>query len=79
MSTNTKAIARMAIQAPCVNLVSSTMTRTVPVMPNPIVLTTRERFILVRKRGSGVVRSSRVQCLIIPSWDSVKDTNTPTM
>ncbi len=33
----------------------------------------------VRPAGSGSVRSSRVQCRIIPSWLSVNETKTPTM
>ncbi len=79
MSTKTIAIARIAIHAPCVNFVRSTMTSTVPVMPRPTVFTTRERRMRDRSRGWCSVRSARVQCRTMPSWDSVKETNTPTM
>ena len=47
--------------------------------PKPTPLTNRERFIRLRTAGLGSVRSSRVQCRSMPSWDSVNETNTPTM
>jgi hypothetical protein len=73
------AIARIAIHAPCVNLVMSTTTSTVEVIARPTELMTRDRFIRVRRVGSGSVRRCRVQCRTMPSWLTVKDTNTPTM
>ena len=79
MMTNIAVIARMAIHAPTMNLVTTTMISTVPVHRKPIVLITRERFIRVRTTASVSVRNSRVQCLTMPIWLSVKDTNTPTM
>ena len=47
-------------------LVHSTADNTVPVESNPTVLTTRERIILRRARGSVSVRSNRVQCRTMP-------------
>ena len=52
MITNRPPIAKIAIQAPARNLVTTTMMSTVPVQMNPIVLITRERFILRRTAGS---------------------------
>ena len=72
-------IARIAIHAPCVNLVMSTTTSTVAVIARPTELMTRERFIRVRAAGSGSVRRCRVQCRTMPSWLTVNDTKTPTM
>ncbi len=57
----------------------STTTSTIPVMAKPMLLITRERFIRRRAAGSGSVARCRFQCRTMPSWLSVKDTNTPTM
>ena len=72
-------MARMAIHAPARNFVTSTMSSTVPVAMNPMVLMIRARIILRRSAGSSSVRSSRVQCRTMPIWLRVNDTNTPTM
>ena len=69
----------MAIQAPARNLVTSTMSNTVPVAMNPTVLMTRARFILPRSAGSSSVASRRVQCRTMPIWLRVNEMNTPTM
>ena len=79
MMMKTAIMARMAMYAPSRNLVTSTTTSTVAVMPNPIVLITRDRCMRRRTAGSGSVRRKRPQCRTIPSWLSVNDTNTPTM
>ena len=76
---NNPPIARMAIQAPARNLVTSTMTSTVPVAMKPTVLITRDRIIRRRSAGSSSPPSSRVQCRTIPIWLSVNEMNTPTM
>ncbi|SLI37817.1 Uncharacterised protein [Mycobacteroides abscessus subsp. abscessus] len=70
---------RIAIHAPAKNLVTSTITSTVPVAVRPTALITRERCILARCAGSVSVRSSRVQCRSMPVWLNTKETNTPTM
>ncbi|MNC94354.1 hypothetical protein D3C83_111870 [compost metagenome] len=57
----------------------STITRTIAVIPRPKVLIARERIIRRRVPGSVSVFRWRVQCLIIPSWLRLKETNTPTM
>ena len=72
-------IARIAIQAPARNLVSSTTTRTDAVIARPKVLISRERNILRRAAWSVSVCRCRVQCRIMPSWLRLKETKTPTM
>ena len=72
-------MAAIAIQAPWVNLVASTITSTLPVITRPNPLIPCERRIRRRVAGSRSVRSSRFQCRTMPVWLSVKDTNTPTM
>ena len=72
-------IARMVIQAPARNLVTSTMTSTTAVKARPMALIRRERCIRRRSAGSGSLCSSRVQCRIMPSWERLKETKTPTM
>ena len=67
------------IQAPRVNLVASTMIRTVPVPTTPMPLIRRERCMRARPLGSVAVVSSRVQWRTMPIWDRVKEMNTPTM
>ena len=39
----------------------------------------RDRTIRERAAGSGSVRRCRFQCLTMPSWLRVNETNTPTM
>ena len=73
------AIARIAIQAPARNLVISTMISTTPVKQNPTALMVWLRRIRRRPCRPVSVRSSRFQCLIMPSWENVNETNTPTM
>ena len=72
-------IARIAIQAPARNLVTSTITNTTAVIARPKVLMARERYILRRTAGSFSVFRCRVQCRIMPSWLRLNDTKTPTM
>ena len=72
-------IAAIAIQAPSRNLVTSTTISTAPVSAMPKVLIARDRNIRRRRFGSRWVRNSLFQCRIMPAWDSVKDTKTPTM
>ena len=79
MMTNSAPIARIAIQAPARNFVTTTMISTVPVQMKPMVLMTRDRIIWRRTAESVSVRSSRVQCRTMPIWLSVNETNTPTM
>ena len=79
MSRKIAIIATIAIQAPARNLVTSTMTRTVAVMPRPIELTVLDRFIRARWAGSCSVLRCRFQCRIMPSWLRLNETNTPTM
>ena len=67
------------IQAPRVSLVSRTMTRTVPVPSTPMELMMRARCMRERARGSVAMVSSRVQWRTMPTWESVKEMNTPTM
>ncbi len=78
ISTNSAAIARIAIQAPSRNFTASTMHSTTPVQLSPIALTIRERFMCRRACGSVSVRRCRVQCRSMPAWLTVNDTNTPT-
>ena len=66
-------------QAPRVSLVTRTMTSTRPVPATPTALMTRERRIRERDRASVTVASSRVQWRTMPTWDRVKEMNTPTM
>ncbi|MCY1224920.1 hypothetical protein D9M72_370980 [compost metagenome] len=75
-STN---IASRAIQAPCSNLVISTITRTRAVMPKPIVLMMRDLSMRSLTAGSLASFSSRPQCRIMPSWLIVNEMKTPTM
>jgi hypothetical protein len=67
------------IQAPWVNLVTSTMISTSPVVAAPSALMTSAR----RIRGPCPPRSGRriavSQCRTIPAWLRVKETNTPMM
>ena len=72
-------IARIAIQAPARNLVTSTTTSTTAVIARPKVLIARERIIRRRSAGSVSVFRCRVQCRIMPSWLRLNDTKTPTM
>ena len=74
-----KTIARIVIQAPARNLVTSTTTSTTAVKVSPIALITRERSIRRRTAGSRSVFRCRVQCRIMPSWLRLNDTKTPTM
>ena len=60
------------------NLASSTITSTVPVMVRPMPLITRDRCIRPRTAGSVSVRRCRVQCRSMPVWLTVNETNTPT-
>ena len=57
----------------------STVIRTSPVMvaPNPLIDWLRR--IRRRSGGDGPPASSCCQCFTIPIWDSVNDTNTPTV
>ncbi len=73
------AIMAIEIHAPARNLVTTTRISTNPVMHRPNPLMVRERIIRWRTCGSRSVRSSRFQCRSMPVWDSVKETNTPTM
>ena len=74
-----KIIARIVIQAPARNLVTSTITSTTAVKVSPIALITRERNIRRRTAGSFSVFRCRVQCRIMPSWLRLNETKTPTM
>ena len=67
MIMNSTGIAMHTIHAPRVNLVASTIISTVPVITNPMPLTTLRWTYERRTVGSSSVRSSRVQCRIIPS------------
>ena len=60
------------------NLASSTITSTVPVMVRPTPLITRERCIRLRTAGRCSVFRCRVQCRSMPSWLTVNETKTPT-
>ena len=77
MITNITAIARIAIQAPLVNFVSSPMTRTVPVRAQPKALMPRDRIIFRRLAGSVSSRRWRFQCRIMPAWLNVTSIRTP--
>jgi len=79
ISAYAPAIAASAIQAPWLNLVTSTRISTAPVMVRPKPLMPCERRIRRRAAGSVSVDSSRCQCRSMPVWDSVKDTKTPTV
>ena len=54
------------------------MISTVPVKVRPTALMTRARFMVRRAAGSVSAARCRVQCRSMPSWLTVKDTNTPT-
>lgn len=71
--------ATTASQAPWVNLVSSTITRTSAVVTAPRPLMIRERCAAPRTAGSPSVASARFQCRTMPIWDSVKEVKTPRM
>jgi len=73
------AIAAMAIHAPSRNLVTTTITSTVAVIAMPKELIARERIIRRRTCGSRSVWRYRFQCRIMPAWDRVNETKTPTM
>ena len=79
MSMKKTIIARIVIQAPARNFVTSTITSTTPVNDRPIVLIMRERCMRRRSAGSVSVFRCRVQCRIMPSWLRLNDTKTPTM
>ena len=64
-------IRTMATQAPAVNLVTPSMTNTMPDSTAPVALKTRLR------RRCGWSRWRR-QCMIIPACDRVNARNTPT-
>ena len=57
----------------------STMTSTTAVKQNPMALMVWLRRIRRRVARSRSVRSSRFQCRIMPSWENVNETKTPTM
>ena len=61
-------MASRAIQAPCSNLVISTITSTRAVMPKPIVLMVRDLMMRSRTALSLASFSSRPQCRTMPSW-----------
>ena len=71
------AIAAKEIQAPWVNLVTSTMHNTMPVISAPKALMAWARRIRRRFAGSRSVASNRCQCRIMPDCDSTNDTNGP--
>ncbi|CAM5266917.1 hypothetical protein STANM309S_01434 [Streptomyces tanashiensis] len=66
-------------QAPWVNLVMRTMTRTTAVRQAPKALTARRRRMSWRSAAAAGVASSRLQCLTMPAWERVKETKTPMM
>ncbi|CAB4757013.1 unannotated protein [freshwater metagenome] len=74
-----RGIARTTSHAPLVNLVTSTITSTDPVMTRPKELMIRERFIRRRSAASVSARRWRFQWRTMPIWLSVKETNTPMM
>jgi len=67
------------IHAPWGAFVMSTMTSTTPVITNPNPLMSRDRAMRRRASFAYSERSMRVQCRTIPSWEVVKEMNTPTM
>ena len=80
MMTKMMPIATMAIQAPARNLVISTMTSTTAVKQNPMALIVWLRRIIWRRTAASFsLRSNLFQCRIMPIWQSVNETNTPTM
>ena len=80
MIKNRTGIATTTIHAPCVNLVVSTSTNTMPVIVQPTALTTRLRRMVLRSAADNSgLRNRRVQWRTIPVWLIVKETNTPMM
>ena len=79
MTMKKKTIARIVIQAPARNLVTSTITSTTAVKVSPIALMTRERSSAGVAPGPSRCVRCRVQCRIMPSWLRLNDTKTPTM
>ena len=77
--TNTAGIAMTTIQAPWVNLVTSTTTSTSAVSAAPPPLMARARWIRRRAARSRSCARLSFQCFTMPAWDSVNDTNTPMM
>ena len=76
--TNSTTIAAIAIQAWPI-LVTRTTISTAMVITRPKPLIARLRCMRRRSAGSVSVRSSLVQCRIMPDWLMLKDTKTPTM
>lgn len=73
-------MAMQTSQAPWVNLVTRTMTRTSAVRVAPTALMA-SRMVDVDPLLLGVAgeASSRLQCRTIPAWERVKETKTPMM
>ncbi len=65
------------IQAPWVNFVIVTMTRTLKVIEAPMRLMIRLR--MMPPRPSAPLRIRRIQCRTMPVWPRVNETNTPMM
>ena len=80
MTRKKKTIARIAIQAPARNLVTSTMTSTTAVKREPDRVD-HPRALHPAPLGRVLSRSARcrVQCRIMPSWLRLNETKTPTM
>lgn len=74
MSTS---ITTNTIHAPCVNLVTVTMTSTDAVMSAPSALIARPRH--TGPAASERSRSTRIQRRTMPIWPSVNEMNTPMM
>ncbi|MNH43815.1 hypothetical protein D3C79_1058090 [compost metagenome] len=72
-------MANSASQAPWLNLVIRTMTRTRAVMPKPMLLMVRD--LTIRRRAVLSLASLRClpQCRTMPNWLSVNEIKTPTM
>jgi len=79
MRMNTVGMAMVTIQAPWVNLVMSTTTRTSAVKTAPVALMTRDRCSRRRAAGSRSCASMLFQCFTMPDCESVNETNTPMM
>ena len=79
MVTKSSGMAMVTIQAPWVNFVIRTMTRTIAVKVAPMALIAWERRILARELLEAPLVSSRCQCRTMPSWERVKETKTPMM
>ena len=79
MIRNSTNMASSAIQAPCGNLVTRTITSTRAVMQKPTVLMVRDLSMRRFTAGSLASFSSRPQCRTMPSWLMVKEMKTPTM